>query len=167
MEYNSEIQLVLNSLNKERKELSDKITEIDKLIKRIKYGNLNFGLNKGNAVVSGNDNTPEIKADKAFPLKADLKVQVIKVLDILGEASKLKQIQEKYKELTGIHHNLREVVRTLNKHEILKLLQPKGTERGLYWVKTEWLEGSGTKLKEQHKFEGFDLLYTDDSIEFK
>jgi len=47
-------------------------------------------------------------------------------------------------------------------------LQPKGTQSGLYWVcKSEWLEDDGKRLKEERKFEGFDLLFTDDSIEFK
>jgi len=161
MEYKPDVQLILNSLNKEKKELSDKLAEIDKLIKRIKYGNLDLGLNK----VAKADDIETIEAAKPFPLKAELKVQIIKVMDLLGEASKLKSIQDKYKEMTGIHHNLRETVRTLNKHDILKLLQPKGTERGLYWVKAEWLENG--KLKEKHKFEGFDLIFTDDSIEFK
>jgi hypothetical protein len=103
----------------------------------------------------------------AFPLKADLKVQAIKIFDTIGVACKLRDVQEKYKELTGLNSNLRETLRNLNKHEILKLIQPKGTQRGLYWVKTEWLEENGTRLQENHKFEGFDLLFTDDMIEFK
>ncbi|MDR3711455.1 MAG: hypothetical protein P4L51_01465 [Puia sp.] len=165
MEYKPDVQLILNSLNKERKELSDKLSEIDKLIKRIKYGNVNLGLTKGNIPENDGEDNDSVSASRAFPLKADLKVQVIRVMDILGEASKLNAIQEKYKELTGIKHNLREVVRSLNKHDILKLLQPKGIERGLYWIKAEWLENG--VLKDKHKFEGFDLLFTEDSIEFK
>jgi hypothetical protein len=70
---------------------------------------------------------------------------------------KLNEIQDKYKEITGVHHNLRETVRTLRKHEILKLLRPTGTERGLYWVKTDWLENNKTKLTDWYKFDGFDL----------
>jgi len=96
-----------------------------------------------------------------------LKVQVIKIFDIVGVACKLKDVQEKYKELTGIYHNLRETLRNLNKHEILKLIQPKGTIHSLYWIKAEWLDDNGTKLKEQFKFEGFDLLFTNDMIDFK
>ena len=167
MEYTSEQQLILNSLNKDRKELSEQLSAIDKLIKKIKYGSLNLG---GNRVLKqGNDESnDEVSGqDSPFPLKAELKVQVIKIFDILGEASKLNAIQDKYKELTGHHVNLRETLRNLNRHQILKLLQPKNLLRGLYWVKTEWLEDNETKLKEKHKFEGFDLLFTDDLIEFK
>ncbi|HLX90119.1 MAG TPA: hypothetical protein VKR32_00470 [Puia sp.] len=71
-------------------------------------------------------------------------------MDIIGVACKLKDITEKYKEMTGINHNLRETLRTLNKREILKLIQPKGTIRSLYWVKTEWLEDNNTRLKDQY-----------------
>ena len=62
---------------------------------------------------------------------------------------------------------IRETVRTLNKHELLKLLQPKGSIRGLHRVKTEWLEDNETRLKVKHKFEGFELLFTDEQIKFK
>ena len=167
MEYNTDIEIVLNSLNKERKEYLDKVADIDKLIKKIKYGNLNFGLSKGNKVDTPESNTDVIQQPQAFPLKADLKVQAIKIIDLLGVASKLHEIRDKYHEITGLNVNLRETLRNLNKHEILKLLQPKNSLRGLYWVKTDWLEDNNTKLKDSHKFEGFDLLFTDDLIEFK
>lgn len=166
MEYSNDIQLVLDSLTKDKRELLDKVNEIDKLIKKIKYGNLNLGLNKVVKNDAPNIDDDTTQQSQAFPLKAELKVQVIKVMDILGQASKLNTIQDKYKELTGIHHNLRETLRNLNKHDILKLLQHKGTIRGLYWIKSEWLDEEG-KLKEQYKFEGFDLLFSDENIEFK
>ena len=85
---------------------------------------------------------------------------------MIGCACKLYRIQEQHKQLTGFRHNLRETVRNLHKHGILRLLKPKGTERGLYWVKTEWLENNNTKLKNEYKFEGYDLIYRDDDLEF-
>lgn len=166
MEYTHDIQLVLNSLNKDKRELLDKVNDIDKLIKKIKYGNQTLGLTKGSKVDKYNDELDEPQAQQAFPIKADLKVQAIKVIDILGVASKMSEIKDKYHEITGHHVNLRETLRNLNKHEILKLLQPKNSIRGLYWIKAEWLDDNNN-LKEQHKFEGFDLLYTDDMIEYK
>ena len=167
MEYTSEQQLILNSLNKDRKELSEQLSAIDKIIKKIKYGSLNLGANKviNSSIEQGNNDVSE--QPSPFPLKADFKVQVIKIMDILGEASKLSAIQDKYKELTGNNANLREIIRNLNRHQILKLLQPLNSQRGLYWVKAEWLEDDYRKLKDKYKFEGFDLLFTDDSIEFK
>ncbi len=167
MEYTNETELILSSLNKDRKQLAEKLSDIDKLIKKIKYGNVNLGANKGMRVQSAGNDVEILEPEKPFPMKADLKIQVIKIMDILGEASKLNAIQAKYKEVTGFTANLRETVRNLNKHDILKLLQPKNSLRGLYWVKTDWLEDNNTKLKDSHKFEGFDLLFTDDLIEFK
>jgi len=52
MEQSPEILMVLNSLNKEKRELLDKVGEIDKVIKRIKYGNLKLGLSQGIAIVA-------------------------------------------------------------------------------------------------------------------
>jgi hypothetical protein len=167
MEYTQDIQMVLDSLNKDKRELLNKVNDIDKLIKRIKYGNLNLGLTKGSKISEAAIVEDETIHQSVFPLKADLKVQVIKVFDLLGVACRMGEVRDKLKEMTGHPVNVRETLRNLNRHDILKLVQPKGTMRGLYWVKTEWLEENGTKLKEQHKFEGFDLLYTDDMIEFK
>jgi len=47
MEYSQDVELILSSMNKDKRELLDKVAEIDKLIKRIKYGNLNLRLSKG------------------------------------------------------------------------------------------------------------------------
>ena len=166
MEYTADLELVLNSLNKERREYLDKINDIDKLIKKIKYGNLNFGLTKGKQIEQPLSNDDETQQPQAFPLKADLKVQAIKVMDLLGVASKLMDIRDKYHQITGVKVNLRETLRYLNKHEILKILQPKGNVRGLYWIKAEWLDDNNN-LKEQHKFNGFELLFSDDMVEYK
>jgi len=167
MEHTQDVELILSSLTKEKKELLDKVSEIDKVIKRIKYGNLNVRLSQGTKNNEKAINNDETQQEQAFPLKAELKVQIIKVFDILGVASKLKEVQDKFAELTGSKQNIRESLRNLNKHEILKLLQPKGTFRGLYWVKSEWLEDNGTRLKDEHKFDGFDLLFSDNMLEFK
>lgn len=170
MEYTQDIQLVLDSLNKDKRELLSKVNDLDKLIKRIKYGNQNLGLikgTKGSKLINDANELDEVQQQPTFPMKADLKVQAIKIMDLIGVACKLSDVRDKYKELTGHTVNLRETLRNLNKHEILKLIQPKGTMRGLYWVKAEWLEDNGTRLQDKHKFEGFDLLYTDDMIDFK
>jgi hypothetical protein len=164
MEYTNDIQLVLNSLNKDKRELLDKVNDIDKLIKKIKYGNQTLGLSKGSKADKFIEEPDEQQVKQAFPMKADLKVQAIKVLDMLGVASKLSDIRDKLHEITGHNVNLRETLRNLNKHEILRLLQPKNSIRGLYWIKAEWLD-ENNNLKEQHKFEGFDLLFTEDMIE--
>ena len=87
-------------------------------------------------------------------------------MDIIGVASKMNEIRDKYHEITGLHTNFRETLRNLNKHDILKLLQPKNSIRGLYWIKSEWLDDNNN-LKEQHKFNGFELLFSDNMVEYK
>jgi hypothetical protein len=107
MEYAQDIHLILNSLNKEKRELLKKLADIGKLIKRTKYGILNLGLNKVASIENDFTNFKVIEQPKAVPRKVDLKVQGIKIFDILGEASRLKNVVAKYKELTGINQNLR------------------------------------------------------------
>jgi hypothetical protein len=169
MEHTQDIEMILSSLNKDKRELLDKVNAIDKLIKRIKYGNLNLGLSKVKQIDNGFTDVEVIEQTpkpQAFPLKSDLKIQAIKIMDMLGVACKLNDVTAKYKEITGLTVNFRETLRTLKKHDILKLLYPKGNMRSMYWIKSEWLDNDG-RLKDNHKFEGFDLLYTDDMIEFK
>ncbi len=43
MEYSKQTQIILDSLGRDRKELADKLSEIDKLIKSIKLGCYNLG----------------------------------------------------------------------------------------------------------------------------
>lgn len=101
MEHTTEMEVILKSLNKEKKELSDKIAEIDKVIKRLKYGNLNLGLNKVDSQQQDFISNAQTQDPQAFPIKADLKVQAIKIMDMLGVASKLSDIRDKYHEITG------------------------------------------------------------------
>lgn len=82
MEYNTETDLILNSLMKEKKALADKMSEIDKVIKRIRYGSLNLGGSKGLKASNDRAATDTMQEPKAFPLKAELKVQVIKCLKL-------------------------------------------------------------------------------------
>ncbi len=87
-------------------------------------------------------------------------------MDMIGCACKLKDLQNKYEEITGSNYSIRETLRTLNKHKVIKMLRSKTNGRGLYWVKTEWIEDNGITLKAKHKFYGFDMVYKEDSIEF-
>ncbi|HUZ61504.1 MAG TPA: hypothetical protein VMU83_22195 [Hanamia sp.] len=164
MEQTTETQLILNGLYRDRQDLTKQLTDIERLIKKIKLGTFSLNGNDNNSndtsePVNNSNDKPETKQIE-FPLRGELRVQVISVFDLIGKACRLKEIQDKYKELTGLLPNLRETLRTLSKHKILRILKPKGTERGLYWVKEEWLEGEGSKLKEQYKFDGFNLLFS-------
>src|SRR5664279_2173023 len=170
MEYTTETQLILNGLYRDRQELTKQLTDVERLIKKIKLGTFSFDTGNNNDVATPEtDNSQTNKTESKpidFPLRGELRVQVISVFDLIGKACRLKEVQDKYKDLTDLRPNLRETLRTLSKHKILRILKPKGTERGLYWVKEEWLEGDGSKLKEQYKFDGFNLLYNDEDLEY-
>lgn len=170
MAYSTDTQLILNGLYRDRADLTKQLTDIERLIKKIKLGTFSLDATVSNDAdnVDVNNSTENKTETKAidFPLRGELRVQVISVMDLIGVACKMKHIQDKYKQMTGLTVNLRETTRTLSKHKILRLLKPKGTERGLYWVKEDWLENDGTKLKEQHKFDGFNLLWNDEDLEY-
>lgn len=165
METTLETELILKGLYRDRDELSAKLNDVERLIKKIKAGT--FSLN------STTNNTPEQQPDTnntptqvLFPFKSEFKFQVIAIMDMIGVACKSKEIQDKYKEITGSGYAVRETLRTLHKHKVLTMLRSKGADRGVFWVKRDWLENDGTKLKDKHKFYGFDVIYNDDNLEF-
>lgn len=163
MEYSPEIELILKGLKRDRDELSAKLAEIDKVIKKVKTGNLDF--NK-NGSTNGNG-TEHIKQNTTvFPHNANLRVQILTVMDMLGKACKLKEINAEINNHNGSNINIRETVRTLNKSELLKMMREKNSERGIYWVKSEWLEDNNTRLKDEYKFDGFDMLYKAENLEY-
>lgn len=159
-----EKELILKGLYRDRDELSSKLTEVEKLIKKIKSNS--FSLIHSPVIedtpISEVIHTPQ---ENLFPYKAEMKFQILAIIDMIGFACKLKDIQDKYKELTGSLYSVRETLRTLNKHNVIKLLRPLKSDRGLYWVKTEWLDADGN-LMDKHKFYGFDQLYKPETIEF-
>jgi hypothetical protein len=159
-----EKELILKGLYRDRDELSTKLTEVEKLIKKIKSNT--FSLLQSPAIEDTN-NTELLTPQKAeiFPFKAEMKFQLLAIIDMLGVACKLKDIQDKYTELTGSKYSVRETLRTLNKHNVIKLLRPIEGGRGLYWVKAEWLDDDN-KLIDKYKFYGFDMLYKIECIEF-
>lgn len=159
-----EKDLILKGLYRDRDELSGKLSEVEKLIKKIKSNS--FSLTQ-TPVIEDTNNQPLLTAPKPelFPFKAEMKFQILAVIDLIGIACKLKDVQDKYKELTGSTYSVRENLRNLNKHNILKLLRPKNSDRGFYWVKTEWLDADGN-LMDKHKFYGYDQLYKPEAIEF-
>jgi hypothetical protein len=167
MEYSPEIELILKGLNRDRAEVSAKLAEIDKVIKKVKSGIFDF-INpaKINDNVEANDIEHIKQKSIVFPIKGNMKVQALSIMDIIGKACKLKEIQTEFNTLTSSNINLRETIRTLNKNELIKLMREKNSNRGIYWVKTDWLEDNGTRLKDEHKFEGFDMLYKADNLEY-
>lgn len=162
-----EIQdLLLQSLTTKKEEVIAYLKVLDKAIKGIKEGN-NAALFDTNMPTNSIE-LIEVKAPQLtfapFPLKADIKVQLLTIIDKIGKACKLKDIQDEFTRLTNSKANIRESIRTLHKAGKLLLMREKDSNRGSYWVRKEWVEDG--VLLSQYKFEGFNLLYNDSNIEY-
>ena len=153
-------EVMLSALSKERDGLHDQLMQVDRIIKKIKTGQY---------LASNQITTLEIipsnaKEPVSFSTNGNIKVQAIRVLDVIGHATKLKEINTEYTKLTGKVYNLREAVRTLHASKIVYMVKEKSLERAKYWVKREWVENG--QLLDQYKPEGFDLLYKPEDLEF-
>lgn len=166
MDNTQDLELILNTLYKERDELTAKLSNVDKVIKRLKTGNSTLNNTPNKTPVEVETIEQPVK-QFIFPYKSEFKFQLLALFDLIGTPCKLKDLQEKYTEITGSNYSPRETLRTLNRHGIIKLLRNKfGEKRGLYWVKTEWLENDNTRLQDKYKFYGFDQVFIEDNIEY-
>ena len=162
--------IMLHALRKERDEAHQKVMQLDRLIKKILSGNYSpksVEINNDNGVTIG---IPTLEPQlpftlNSFPKNADIKVQVLKVFDSLKVASKLKELQTEYNRLSESHYNIREIVRSLHKSRLLRLMKEIDANRGIFWVKAEWLEDD--RLKEEFKPVGFDMIYKQDNLEYE
>ncbi len=159
-------ELLLSSLTAKKDEVVAYLRILDKAIKGMKEGNYSALLNNDAPVTS--IELVEVKAPQLtyaqFPTKANIKVQLLTIIDMIGKACKLKDIQDEFTRLTASKFNVREPIRTLHKAGRLLLMREIDANRGIYWVKSEWVEDG--ILLPQYKFEGFNLLYNDSNIEY-
>jgi|SRR6185369_2792162 len=163
MALQSDIDVVLTALSKERIDLHERLMQIDRIVKRIKKGE-SYTDSTPKEIESEPKQQPAIKTDKKLPKDMDTKLHVLLVMDELKKASKLKIIQSKYFQLTGNSYNIRESVRSLNRTGLMKMMRNRSSDRGILWVKTEWLKDG--QLLEEFKPMGFDVIYHQENIEF-
>ena len=157
----NDIEIILKALQRERDDLHTQLMQVDRIIKRVKCG-----------TYSQDDSPPpapkQLTAEltkapvRTLSPALDIKVQVLRALEVLGVASTLKQIQTEYEAMTKNKMNVRETVRSLQKSTLLKLLKDTTTTRGFMWIKTEWIQDG--QLADKYKPEGFDLLYKPDNL---
>lgn len=157
---NNDSEVMLIALKKERDELHDKLMHVDRIIKKIKDGDY-FG---NGEVIKIEAKQAVIPNRLAFPKHTDTKVIVLKALDNLGQVASLRQIQEEYNSLSGNTQNVRETMRSLNKSKLVLMMKCKDADRGIFWVKKDWLLDG--VLMDEYKPEGFDLLYNEDNLYF-
>lgn len=154
----NDTDVILHALQKERDELHGRILQIDRIMTRIRK----LDYHPTEAIAS--PHPPAIDADvKAeFPKTADIKIQVLRVFDIIGKACQLADIQREFTEITGSSFKIREAVRALQQTGVVKMLKYRNAARGFMWVKKDWIENN--ELMDKFKPVGFDLLYSKENL---
>lgn len=160
---NTDTEVIISALRKERDELHNRLMQIDRIIDRVK--SLEYDPEIVQLPVKEIADNKDDKQFAVFANKADIRVQVLMVFDLIKQVAKLKDIQAKYSQISGNKYNIRETVRTLHKAGLLRLLKQKGTDRGFMWIKADWLVNG--QLADQYKPEGFDILYKPETLIFE
>lgn len=160
---NTDAEVIIIALRKEREELHQRLMQIDRIIDRV--NSLEYDTEIVQLPVKEIANNKEEKPLAIFANKADIRVQVLMVFDLIKQAAKLKDIQEKYSQISGNKYNIREIVRTLHKARLVTLVKQRSNERGFMWIKTDWLVNG--QLADQYKPEGFDMLYKPENLIFE
>lgn len=155
-------ELILIALQKERDELHERILQVDRIISRIR----SIDYQQPVESIPNTPDIPTIENDKgiSFPKSADIKIQVLRVFEIVNKAAGLAELQQEYTNITGSPYKIREAVRSLHAAGIVKMLKYKNASRGFMWVKTDWIQDG--QLLDKHKPLGFDLLYKKENLMF-
>ncbi len=156
-------ELMLAALNKERQQLHERIMQIDRIIKKIKASEYSFSGEVNSIDMPVTPVQPE--QSPVFPKNADLKVQILKVFDILGKASKLQDIQNEYNRLNEGSYPLRDTIRSLQGSKLLVMIRVKNAGRGFLWAKADWIQNG--ELLGEYKPEGFDLFYKPENLVYE
>jgi len=158
----NDIEVILHSLNKEREYLHQQLMQIDRIIKRVKCGTFS----NESAPITPQISQPAIVAKAAISLTNtdNLKIQLLRVMDVIGKGCKLKTIHEEYNKQTGNKYPIRDALRALQEAGLVRLAKEKENTRGFMWVKREWVENG--RLKNEHKPHGYDMLYREEDIIF-
>lgn len=160
----TDTEVILLALQKERDELHEKIMQVDRIIKRVK--SLEYAPEQpAPAKELKADNSANNQPVKLFTNRADIRVQVLRVFDIVRQAVRLQVIQAEYTQISGNKVSIRDTVRSLQKSTLLKLMRNKHNSRGNLWVKSEWVVNG--QLLDEYKPEGFDLLNRPEDLIFE
>ncbi len=155
-----DFEVMLKALSMERDNLHEQIMQVDRVIAKVKAGQYLTS----NQITTLEIIPSNIKEPVSFNNSSNIKVQVIKIFDLIGCAAKLREINTEYTRQTGKVFNLREPVRSLHNTRMVLMIKEKSLERAKYWVKTDWVENG--VLLDKYKFDGFDLIYKAGDIEF-
>jgi len=151
----NDLEVILKALQRERDDLHGQLLQLDRIIKRVKTGTYSDEALETIQAPKQLEVAPVRKTP--LPSIANTKIQVLKVFDVLGVACTLKQLQAEYTAMTGDKSNIRDIVRSLQKSTLVKLMKVKPSIRGIMWVKSEWVIDG--QLEDSRKPDGFDVLY--------
>lgn len=160
----TDTDVILLALQKERDSLHERILQVDRIIKRVQSIDYSHEVVKADAVPD-NKEISRIEPDISFPTTADIKIQVLRIFDMIGRAAPLAEIQSQYTNVTGSTYKIREAVRSLYNVGIVKMVKFKNGSRGFLWVKTDWIKDNA--LMDKYKPVGFDLLYRPETLMFQ
>ncbi len=116
--------------------------QVDKIIKRVKSldnspdGDLLFEPTK----IPNQTPNPQITPIAVNTYrKTDVKVLILRAMDIIGRAAQFGEVQAEFNKINGNDYKIKEPIRALKDLGILKIMKPKGALRGYLWIKQEWL----------------------------
>jgi hypothetical protein len=155
-------EVMLMALSKEREQLHGQLMQVDRIIKKIKSGEYMGYSNAVTLQIAAKE--PTVSQRIAFPKTTDTKVLVLRAFDNLCQVASLRQVQEEYNKISGNTQNIRETMRSLNKAKLVLMMKAKNADRGMFWVKKEWLNNGA--VLDEYKPEGFDILYKSDDLLF-
>lgn len=164
--YSPEQQIMIDALQVQRDKLARELATIDKVIKKVKIGDRIASNSETGAIEQ--PVRPDVKpSNYIFPANADIKVQLLSLLEMKKKPVKTKELQTDYNKYSGHTYSVRESLRSMQKSGIVALLKLKGATRGFLWVKRDWIDPTNNQLMDEYKFQDFDMLYTPENIEFE
>jgi hypothetical protein len=153
----NDTDVMLSALKKEREQAHQRVMQLDRIIKQVKDGKY---LTNSTTPDNNKDSKQPVRIE--FPQKADLKVQILRVFDIIRKATRLNDVQAEYNRLNGNPYPLRDTIRSLQSSKLLVLIKEKTATRGFLWAKADWIENG--QLLDEYKPEGFDMIYKPENL---
>jgi hypothetical protein len=164
---NTDADVIISALQKERDALHNQIMQIDRIIKRVK--SLEYSpdgdISQPKEISQQSTPIPATQPAKSLPRKSDIKVLILRAFDILGKASTLAEIQAEFNQINGSNYNIKEVVRAMKNAGFIKIIRQKNSTRGFLWVKADWIING--QIADNYKTDGFDVLYKPENLVYE
>jgi hypothetical protein len=97
----NDIDVIIRALSKEREDLHQQLMQLDRIINKVKTGNYEGQIETPEPIKLDAPKVPAI-TPKVFADSGNIKVQVLRIFDVIGVACKLRDVQTEYAKLTGL-----------------------------------------------------------------